>query len=269
MSGPGPILADIDLHAYVDGELSEAEAREVEARIASDPRARAVVASLGVQRAALLAKYALPVECPVTQRMAAGVRNAGRTSPHTWVRAAAVGGVAAVALLGAAAGYGLRGQRTPVVAAQEPGFVATARGAHRVFVPEVRHPVEVAASDLGHLTYWLSKRVGSPIKPPDLAALGWSLIGGRLLADGTQPAAQLMYEDRGGRRLTLFMRTESSLGNTAFQFAERDRLATAYWIDQPLAYAIAGEVGRDDLLGLAKAVHAALTPLAKPAEAKP
>jgi anti-sigma factor RsiW len=46
-------------------------------------------------------------------------------------------------------------------------------------------------------------------------------MGGRLLPDLGLPAAQFMYEDAAGRRLTLYIRKETGLNNTSFQFAER------------------------------------------------
>jgi anti-sigma factor RsiW len=255
MSPPRPILADIDLHAYLDGELTEAEAREVELRLAADPKARALLHSLSLQRDALLREFALPTDCPVTHRLAHAVRRSGQSGrpPGFWLW----GGLAAALALAATSGYVLRGYQQPPMAAAAPGFVETAMGAHLVFTPEVRRPVEIKAAEQQQLTYWLSKRVGMPIRPPDLASQGWSLVGGRLLADGPKPAAQLMYEDRGGRRLTLFVRGEAALANTAFQFTTRERLASFYWVDRPLAYVIAAEMERAELMRIADAVHSA------------
>ena len=65
-------------------------------------------------------------------------------------------------------------------------------------------------------------------------------MGGRLLPDQGLPAAQFMYEDGTGRRLTLYMRKETGLNNTSFRFSERDGFGSFYWIDRPLAYALAG-----------------------------
>ena len=73
-------------------------------------------------------------------------------------------------------------------------------------------------------------------------------MGGRLLPDLGLPAAQFMYEDAAGRRLTLYIRKETGLNNTSFQFAERDGLGAFYWIDRPLAYALAGRLSREELM---------------------
>jgi anti-sigma factor RsiW len=144
---------------------------------------------------------------------------------------------------------------------QEPNFVANAIGAHRVYVPEVRHPVEVKAGE-EHLVRWLNRRVGAPFAAPSLVEHGWKLMGGRLVPDGGQPAAQFMYEDGSGRRLTLYIRKEAGTANTAFRFAEREGFGAFYWIDQPLAYALAGRLQREELMGLANLVYAQLEAVA-------
>jgi anti-sigma factor RsiW len=64
-----------------------------------------------------------------------------------------------------------------------------------------------------------------------------------------------MYQDAGGRRITLYIRRSADRGTTAFRFAEEHKLSAFYWIDGPLAYAIVGEMPRDDLLKLARVVY--------------
>ena len=183
---------------------------------------------------------------------------------------AAVGSTAVVATAAAryvwraAAGIGQRGSSEP--RGQEGAFVATAMGAHTVYVPEVRHPVEVKA-DEAHLVRWLTKRVGADVRAPVLSGTGWKLMGGRLLPDQEgHPAAQFMYEDATGRRLTLYIRKETGLDNTSFRFAERDGFGAFYWIDRPLAYALTGRLSRDELETLAILIYGQLE---APAGAKP
>ena len=159
--------------------------------------------------------------------------------------------------LAGAGGYLARGL-TIDTRRPEAAFVTTAIGAHSVYVPEVRHPVEVGAAEEAHLVQWLTKRIGADVRAPALAGLGWKLVGGRLLPDRGLPAAQFMYEDGTGRRLTLYMRKETGLNNTAFQFAERDGFGAFYWVDRPLAYAIAGRLGREELMSIANAVYGQL-----------
>src|SRR6202008_1834129 len=84
--------------------------------------------------------------------------------------------------LGGLGGWQLhaRGAVTPPQA-EVPGFVKRAAGPAPVYSPEVRHPVEVGADKEQHLVAWLSKRLGAQLRAPKLEALGYSLVGGRLL----------------------------------------------------------------------------------------
>ena len=67
-----------------------------------------------------------------------------------------------------------------------------------------------------------------------------------------------MYEDGTGRRLTLYMRKETGLNNTSFQFAESEGFGAFYWVDRPLAYALAGRLTREELMSIATAVYGQL-----------
>ena len=57
---------------------------------------------------------------------------------------------------------------------------------------EVRHPVEVPGSERAHMTQWLSKRLGSELRVPDLQSIGLKLVGGRLLP-GPTGAGRLLH----------------------------------------------------------------------------
>jgi len=95
-------------------------------------------------------------------------------------------------------------------------------------------------------------------------------MGGRLLPDHGVAAAQFMYEDASGRRLTLYMRRESGLNNTSFRFFEKDGFGSFYWIDRPLAYALSGRLTRDELMNLANVVYAQIEAGSRaPAEPRP
>jgi anti-sigma factor RsiW len=244
-----------ELHAFVDGELAADERAEIEALLGSAPADQEHARELRHLNEALKQRYAHKLDETVPQRLQGAVaRFGGRRL--LGLRAVGRWAAAAVLLLSAGAvGYVARAvlaePRGPELA-----FVATALGAHTVYVPEVRHPVEVKA-DEAHLVRWLAKRVGAEVRAPSLGRLGWRLMGGRLLPDQHGlPAAQFMYEDGTGRRLTLYVRKETGLNNTAFRFYERDGFGSFYWIDRPLAYALSGRVSREELSSLADAVYA-------------
>lgn len=250
MSG-GPIGED-DIQAYVDGRLSPARAAVVDAWLAANPEDAQRVAALRQDHEMLKAAYAPMAEEPVPSRLLAEF---GRHGPKPWRRvAAALAFVAMGAVLGFAGGYLGR----PGAAPERRDVVNDAIGAHRVFVPEVRHPVEVPANEEAHLVQWLSKRLGHPLKAPDLTANGFRLVGGRLLSEGHRPAALFMYENNDGHRITIHCVPEPEGATTAFQYREIDGVNAFYWIDEKLAYAVIGSVQRDKLLAVARTVYAAL-----------
>ena len=116
--------------------------------------------------------------------------------------------------------------------AQATQIARVAAMAHVVYSPEVRHPVEVGADQEEHLVRWLSKRLGTSLKIPHLVAQGYALVGGRLLPGERGPAAQFMYQDGKGQRLTLYVRVSNDVrAPTAFRFAQENGVGVFYWLD--------------------------------------
>jgi len=244
-----------DLLRHVDGALPPERAASVERAAAADPQLAARLEADRTVGRALHAAFDPILSEALPQRLAA-------VQPRR--RLAAVGrAAAAVALVavGAAGGWFARDVLAPH-AAQAPAAAAlpyAAATAHRVFAVEVRHPVEVGANEEAHLVQWLSRRLGSPIRSPRLDDFGYQLVGGRLLVAAGGPAAQLMYQTAAGQRLTLFVATNPENRETAFRFAEENGASVFYWYDGPLGYALSGEIGRDALLPIARAVYDRLT----------
>lgn len=255
MSEPMQAINESELQAYVDGQLDPLRLAEVEAWLADHPDAAERVAAYRQQNAALHALFD-PV---LNEALPQGLR---RPERRQWrmtmpLRYAAV---AAWLAIGGTLGWFLHG-------AQEgrPGATMAlahqAAVAHVVYTPEVRHPVEVGADQEAHLTAWLSKRLGAPLKVPHLGEAGYELVGGRLLPATSGPAAQFMYQDGRGQRLTLYVRTDSG-GNreTAFRYAREDKIGVFYWIDGPFGYALSGDLEKPELLRVAQLVYRQLNP---------
>jgi anti-sigma factor RsiW len=161
---------------------------------------------------------------------------------------------------GIALGWLVRGEFiSPQIA--PVSFARQAAVAHAVYAPEVRHPVEVTANEEEHLVGWLSKRLGTTLKAPKLAPLGYELVGGRLLSGLQGPVAQFMYQDGRGQRLTLYVsKQRGEPRDTAFRFSQEDRVSVFYWVDGNYGYALSGEVKRDQLLQVAEVVYKQLNP---------
>jgi anti-sigma factor RsiW len=249
------LVTESDLQSFVDGATTPARQREVETYLAEHPEQAARVAAYRGQVAALHARFDGVLGEPVPRRLRLAMERRGR--PNRLLRVAAAGGWLAV---GVAAGWIGRGAEV----AAPPRTVQLVRDAalaHAVYVPEVRHPVEVAADQEQHLIGWLSKRLGGEVRPPALGELGYELVGGRLLPGASGPAAQFMYQDASGHRLTLYVRTGASENRqTAFQFAQEGALRVFYWADGPFGYALTGDIEREPLLRVANTVYAQLNP---------
>ena len=249
-----PKVSEYQLHAHVDGRLDQEERRKVDARLAEDEDAAARVRAYQAQKQILHGEFDSVLAEPMPARLR-DIRPAATGSP-IW-RAA----VAAILLLAGGAGgwFANDWQRLP-----EPVLAQSLTGealvAHRVYTKEVRHAVEVDASEETHLIAWLSKRLGAPLTAPDLSAQGYKLVGGRLLPTREGSAAHLMYETGAGRRLTLYVRTNRSGADTAFRFVQQEGTGAFYWLDGPLGFALLAEADRATLLPLARAVYNKLNP---------
>lgn len=238
--------AQEDFHGYVDGALSAAERARVEAWLADNPADAAQVRQWQQQRLQLQQAFQPVLSEAVPERL---LRLAEQREPWAWGRmAAALAGLA----VGVAVGYGLprsAGESSSAsVALARPAALA-----HVVYSPEVRHPVEVGAEQVAHLVQWLSKRLGTSLQAPHLQTAGFQLLGGRLLPDQGKAAAQFMYQDAAGRRVTLYVR-KAVKGNqeTAFRFAREEGLSVFYWVEGEAGYALSGDLPKDDLLKLAE-----------------
>jgi anti-sigma factor RsiW len=239
------------LHAYIDNALSAEQRRAFEAAIASDPELAERVRAYTAQNEALHQLFdpvlAETHELRITQRPTAGRR---------WLA------LAATLVLGIALGFVTRGWIA--MPAAPPTIARQAALAHVAYLPEVRHPVEVAAAEEQHLVAWLSKRLAAPLRAPTLAASGYQLLGGRLLPaanrDDPAPVALLMYENAQGKRLSLLVKREARNEATSFRYARDGSTNVFYWIDGPFGYALAGDVSKEELQTLALAVYQQLNP---------
>jgi len=246
MNGTRPIEEN-DLQAYADNQLDPARRAEIATYLAAHPEDAKRVQAYQRQNELLSAMFDPVLEEPVPAPLR-------RPEFLRWVRGLRYGAMAASLALAVMLGWYIRGTQQ-----EEVVYTTLARQAavaHVVYVPEVLHPVEVRAEQEEHLTKWLSKRLGIPVHAPHLGAVGYELVGGRLLPGGEKPAAQFMYQDARGQRLTLYISADSKDGKeTAFRYAREGNVSVFYWIDGSYGYALSGEMDRERLLTVAEAVY--------------
>ena len=257
-------VSESDLHAYVDSALPEARRAEVESHLAAQPEAAQRVRDYQAQAQALRVLFNPVLDEPLPEHLralsspprAAAVERPRRSLLARWSLQRIAAGFM-IALVGGAAGWLAHSQyQSAQGVARISPLARQAAVAHVVFSPDVRRPVEVSAENEEQLVAWLSKRMGTPVRPPKLGTLGYELIGGRLLPGNIGPVAQFMYHDASGQRLTLYVSTEN-VGNqeTAFRFAQEGKVNVFYWIDGKFGYALSASIDKGELARVATAVY--------------
>lgn len=251
-------LTEAELLDYAAGQLPPDVMSTMAERLSSDPVARATLAEWRHQDAAFEALYQPVAREPVPDRLTDVIRRAEaedsakanrRPQTRLWLVAATV----AALTVGTGAGWFARDMTAPVAESQT--LAANAMRAYDTYVVEVAHPVEVAASDADHLNAWMSKRLGHETRPPDFAAAGFTLMGGRIVPSEQGAAALYMYDNAQGERITLYIAPQGASSTTAFQFAQQGATQSFYWMDRDLSYAVVGTVPREVLRGIALAAY--------------
>lgn len=248
MMSPATPVDFTDLHALADGRLADDRRAAVEALLAHDPAAAAQAAAYRAQNEALHALFDPVLAEPIPPAML--VRR--RPWAGSLVRIAA-----ALALMVVGAGTGWFAHDTMRTASGvEQSVAEPAAYAHRAFVGDFRNPVEIWGDNQPHLVAWLSNRLGIAVEPPNLDEVGYWLVGGRMLPASRGAAAQLMYQNDLGGRITLYVRTGvTSNTESRFQDFDRNGVRMIYWVDGPVGYAMTGSADRDLLLKAAQIAY--------------
>ena len=286
---------DTRLSAWLDAELDAPTRAQVDAWLADQPEDAARVRQWAADRDALRAHFEPVLDEAIPAALRHTVLHAGQAAERpaaadrawggsggsgAWRRVAVVagllltGGVAGGVLGAALAGgesSGLAALLLPWAVASQDGAQVRAGSwphraavAHAVYAPELRHPVEVnvaqgsAAEQRAqeeHLARWLSKRLDMPVRLFDLRGQGFELIGGRLLPDANGPSAQLMYQNGGGQRVTVYLRKPGAGTDTAFRFQRDGELGLFYWVEDGFGCSVVGKLPRAQLLAVAEAVY--------------
>ena len=241
-------LTEDELHAYVDGELSADRRRAVETWLAAHPEDAARVAEWRAQADAIRLRYGGVAAEPLSPRF--DIEKLTR-SRRGW-RVLAAAAVIAAFFTGAVAGWFAHG-----VSASGPSpfetFTGEALSAHKLYIAEVRHPIEVRAGEQ-HLLPWLSRRVGTALRAPDLDAFSLKLLGGRLLPGPIGPAALFMYESPTGERYTLYCSRERQ-PRTALRYNVTDQIAAVHWVEGEIGYVVSGPADRERMLRISQTIY--------------
>jgi len=253
-------VGEDDLQASIDGHLAPERAEMVETYLAAHPEERERLSQYAEQREALRAALGTASETPMPTRLQISHLLAEQRR-HLHRRLVQIAASIVLVFLGGIGGWAARDLVPRLTSSASATLASTvfddAIAAHRTYSVETRHPVEVGANEEAHLVQWLSKRLGHRLIAPDLAALGFQLMGGRLLpvAASGGPAAMFMYEDGKGTRLSCYYLTVDFGGETEFEYREQNGVSAFYWVEDRLAYAVTANAPRDQLLKVAEIIY--------------
>ena len=254
-----------ELHLYVDDHLGEARRRVVEALLRDHPEVAARVSDYRHQNELMRQLFDPVGSAPPTDDQERLLRALGQRLGRSrlatlWRPAmATAAGLLLAATLGAVSTE-YYDERTAVVPEPMPSFADTAARVHSFYAGGASEPTEFGADAATKLGTLLDKRLGAPLRLPDLSQKGFSLVGGRLLPAVDGAAAQLLYRDQAGRLVTVFLGPADKTRLTATQATERKDLSLYAWLDGRIGVAVVGGLSGDELRGIAEAAQRSLLP---------
>jgi anti-sigma factor RsiW len=245
-----PISED-DLHAYVDQALDPSRMAEVAAYLEQHADVAERVEGYARQRDALRAALAPLAEAPIPPELDLRRMAAGRRRPSMpWLQAAAA---ALLLTVGGAGGWMLHG-----MVPNRGGIVSLAQEAadnYAVYAADGVHPVEFTADDRAELVSLASRRLNRPVAVPELSALGFTFMGGRVLATEHGPAVMFMYDNGNGTRLLLLSRAMAADKDAPIALHRLGTVAECAWADNGIGFSLAGHAGKDTLHPLADEIR--------------
>lgn len=240
---------DIDLHRFIDGQLSPERESVVIDYLMKNPEALERARVFAAQKQAIrrrLSALSEQVDNPLTTQLERHLERLSFSRARKrqfWTYLGRAAGIALLLGTGWSGGF----LYLKSVEAQVPDFVEESAGAYRVFSDGSDPPVDIpgsAARDL-HDRFVRHLKVEPTI--PQLEDLGMQLVGGRLLAGADGPLARLYYADGAGNRLTLTLSPNDEDADGSIDVSNFDGVMAGYWRQGNLSYAIVGRVPTEQI----------------------
>jgi len=233
---------EIELHAYVDGDLDDESMTRVEEYLRVNPdaanRAREYLKQKNTLR--WLAHSADPMTAsPAIDEL--GRRLARRLRPvgiRGWQRHLIVAAMFAA---------GWVGHMLLQPLAALPGFTEEAVQAHLLTTVE---PDEVRPISQERLAR-LFTRVGSTRRLPDLAAFGFEPIGAELVPSDEGILLHVPYRNEHGTMMSYFLVHDHEVAEVPRHILHRDGVTLAYWQHENDRYAVAAPLSDDEVTRIA------------------
>jgi anti-sigma factor RsiW len=231
--------AEILLHALIDGELDAGHAREVEEHIAGCPRCAAQLRAYREMSKAVAGadlRYAAPPE--LRRRIEAALPQTRMPNRRGVLRGFAMGSaISAIAATGLFAVI-LRND-------DEQRIQSEVVSAHLRSL-QAGHLTDVLSTDQHTVKPWFNGKLD--VAPPvvDLAAQGFTLIGGRLDYVDTRPIGAIVYRRR-SHVINLFVAQTASTARRAAKIEALQGFNIRRWSERGLNYWAVSDLAADEL----------------------
>lgn len=233
---------EIELHAYVDGDLDEETMARVEDYLRGNAEAAQRVRDYLQQKHALrrLAQASGPLsESPdiddLKRRLARRLRPGGRWS---WDRSLIVAAMFAIGWIG-------HMFLQPVV--DGPAYTGEAVQAHLLTTVEPGELQPISKERLARLF----TRVGSTRRVPDLTVFGFEPMGAELVPSDDGILLHVPYRDASGTTISYFLMHDHKIAEVPRHILHRDGVTLAYWQHQNERYAVAAPLTDDEVTRIA------------------
>jgi anti-sigma factor RsiW len=241
-------VRELDLHAFIDGELPPERVAAVEAAMARDLALAARVRAFRADKLALIAAYRPLADAPVPAALLAAARaGPSRPASRRWGRYLVVVGAVAVA---ASLLLTLMPWVPPDPAIEQA--LAARDNAHTPSRELDGHdPASVETAD-----QVMSTMLGNPVRAPDLSRAGFKLVSAEVYGRDRSDAVQLRYKDDTQRLFTVFLRPPA--GPDMFEVTQRGPVRICLWQNADLTAVMTGEMSTPELFRLASLAYSSL-----------
>jgi anti-sigma factor RsiW len=162
-------------------------------------------------------------------------------------------GVATAAAIVLVVGAGLF--MRPLTTDGRAEFMADVAAYHSVYAQETEHLAEVPASRKDHIEEWLGSRLERKLSIPDLSSQGWAFEGSRLLAEGDQRIAQLLYTAPGRQPIAVCITHSDQPESEPAEYEPGKGIRVAAWDARGYLYMVVGALEKPELETLTKQVR--------------
>jgi anti-sigma factor RsiW len=184
---------ELQLNAYCDGELDLASAAAFERRLAEDGKLRAEYTRLMSLRQAFRSLPPSEMPAGLQARILSSLDAGERPNRITALRQRSwsLQALAAAAVFGAVISSSVMMTLDYFDQRQEVASQVVAGHIRSLLAPQ---PFDVASSDRHTVKPWFTSRLPESPQVPDLAAQGFTLLGGRVDVIGHSPVATIVYK---------------------------------------------------------------------------